>query len=149
MPGEEAPLPTRDRDYDEQELERIAGALAESVFEATDEELCEELREEGLDPDAEAESVREVLLGALQSHRKQRLQRARAEYDRRRQSLQDFEVELPPTPQGRLSLLQAALHQQPWLQGMMAAHRDLKHLADEDVVSYLQQLALLGLLDEL
>jgi len=47
------------------ELDNIIGGLAESVFELSDEEVEEELRSMGEDPDAVADEVRRVLLDAV------------------------------------------------------------------------------------
>jgi hypothetical protein len=47
------------------ELENIVGGAAEALFEASDEEIAEELRSMGEDPDAAAERVRAVLLDAV------------------------------------------------------------------------------------
>jgi hypothetical protein len=47
------------------ELENIIGGAAESVFDASDEEIAAELRSMGEDPDAAAEKLRSVLLDAV------------------------------------------------------------------------------------
>jgi hypothetical protein len=47
------------------ELDNILGGAAEAVFELSDEEVEEELRSMGEDPDAVAEEVRSVLLDAV------------------------------------------------------------------------------------
>jgi len=49
------------------ERQRIFGALAESVLEATDEEIQDEMRQEGLEPDKVAEVTRNILLDAVTS----------------------------------------------------------------------------------
>lgn len=49
----------------EQQLANIYFALAESITEATDEELLEEARLEGLDPKLEAKRVRALLFRAV------------------------------------------------------------------------------------
>lgn len=62
-PGSED-LEADSRDW-EKELENIVNVAAESVFDASDEEIAEELRSMGEDPDAVADDVRAVLLGAV------------------------------------------------------------------------------------
>ena len=58
--------------------------------------------------------------------------------------------DLPATPEARFALLVAAVRGKPWLSDMLTVeHRDLRGLPDDDVVSYLRQLAELGVLDEL
>src|SRR5437899_1789117 len=56
------------RNY-EKDLRAIYNGLAESILSASDEEILEEVREEGLDPDKEAERVRNVLLSAVRDAR--------------------------------------------------------------------------------
>lgn len=51
-------------DY-EKELRNIYNALAESVTEATDEDILGEAQESGEDPEVGAKRVREILLGAV------------------------------------------------------------------------------------
>lgn len=51
----------------EKELAFISDALAESAAEMTDEEILAEVREEGLDPEVEAERIRSLLVDALDS----------------------------------------------------------------------------------
>ena len=57
-------MPEKPRDY-EAELRALMDALAESVVEATDEEIISEMREGGEDPAAAAEGVRAVLRHAV------------------------------------------------------------------------------------
>jgi hypothetical protein len=65
---EQPPTPSSEvtRD-DEQILESIAHGLAESVLQATDEEILAEVREEGHDPLRKAEEIRSALLKATQT----------------------------------------------------------------------------------
>ncbi len=136
---------------DEERLERIIGGAAESVLEATDEEIEAEVRAEGLDPTEVAEDVRGVLLGALERFRaKERLQRSRGEYEARVAELSEREHDLPEMPQERRQLLALAFRARPQAAGMLTLQfRDLESLPDEDVASCLRQLAELGVLDDL
>jgi hypothetical protein len=59
------------RDY-QSELESIYNGIAESVLEASDEEIEEEMRAEGLDPAEEAERVRAILRSAVANHQASR-----------------------------------------------------------------------------
>jgi hypothetical protein len=68
----ERAVSTKSRDYEEK-LKRIANAVAESIFEASDEEILEEVREAGEDPEAVASHVRSVLSDAVRAHRKRHL----------------------------------------------------------------------------
>ncbi len=136
---------------DEERLERIVGGIAESVLEASDEEIEAEARAEGLDPDAVAEDVRGVLLAALERHQgKQRLERSRAEHEARVAAMRQREHQLPASAQERQQLLALAFRARPQAAGMLTLQfRDLESLPDEDVTSCLRQLAELGVLDDL
>ncbi len=61
-----------DRNYDE-ELARIMDGLAESTLGMSDEEMAEELREEGDAPERVAEEVMGVLRRAVKAHRQRDL----------------------------------------------------------------------------
>jgi hypothetical protein len=49
----------------ETRLKNIMNGLAESVLELSDEEIMQEVREQGFDPALVAEETRQVMLGAL------------------------------------------------------------------------------------
>ncbi len=136
---------------DEERLERIVGGAAETVLEATDEEIEAEARAEGLDPAEVAEGVQGVLLGAVERFRgKQRLTHSRADYEARVAAMQGHEPDLPEEPMDRRQLLALAFRARPQAAGMLTLQfRDLESLPDEDVTSCLRQLAELGVLDDL
>ncbi len=58
-----------------QALERIVWGIVDSIWEMTDAEIREEMREDGEDPDQVAEQTRQVLMGALQRHRRHQARR--------------------------------------------------------------------------
>ncbi len=94
--------------------------------------------------------ARQLALDAIQQHRTGRLKGERQEFDDQQPALEARGYDLPGTPSERLDLLVAAVRGKPWLSDMLTVeHRDLRGLHDEDVVSYLRQLAELGVLDEL
>ncbi len=136
---------------DEERLERIIGGAAQSVLEATDEEIEAEVRAEGLDPAEAADDVRGVLLGALERfHGKERLAHSRAGYESRVSAMREREHDLPAMPQDRRQLLALAFRARPQAARMLTLQfRDLESLPDEDVASCLRQLAELGVLDDL
>lgn len=68
-------MPKKPESYEE-ELEAIMFALAESVAEASDEEILEETRSQGEDPTEAVGRVRNVLLNAAKAYRQRRLREA-------------------------------------------------------------------------
>ena len=65
----------------EEELVAIMNALAESVAEASDEEILEEARAQGEDPIKTARQTKDVLLNAAKRYRKKRLHEAQQQYE--------------------------------------------------------------------
>lgn len=132
------------------ELARILSGVVNSILDAPEEEIDDDLRALGEDPEKAAMRARQLALDAVQQHRNRRLDRARQQFDDHQQALEAKGYDLPGTPEQRLALLVAAVRGKPWLSDMLTVeHRDLRSLPDDDVVSYLRQLAELGVLDEL
>ena len=69
-----------DKKTDEQKLAALIEALGESVLEASDEEIVEELRLAGIDPDAEAARLKARMLATVRSFRQRALDAARTGY---------------------------------------------------------------------
>lgn len=61
-------MATRKERDPERELDNLLDALAESVLNASDEELLEEVRAEGRDPLRVAAQMEDLLLGAVKAH---------------------------------------------------------------------------------
>ena len=53
-------------EHPERVVESILQGLAESVIDASDEDILEECRERGEDPEKEAENIRRILLEAIE-----------------------------------------------------------------------------------
>src|SRR5438046_5909956 len=79
-------MPERPRD-DEAELRAIMEALAESVAEASDEEILRETREAAEDPRVIADRVRDVLRRAAKDFEQRRLRVAEKAHEEHVQSL--------------------------------------------------------------
>src|SRR5882672_3748114 len=92
----EEPVSETPRDY-EAELRAIMEALAESVAEASDEDLLREVREAGDDPRATADRVRNVLKRAAKDFEQRRLRAAEKAHAERVQSLRARPYSLPAT----------------------------------------------------
>ncbi len=133
-----------------QDLWKVKAALAESIVDASDDELLAETRQLG--EESLAEKTRALLLAAVERHAgNEQLAAARAEHARRAAELAGPpRVPLPATPAERRSLLERLFAAQPRLQlALTAQHREFTTLSDGEVESYLRQLAALGALDEL
>lgn len=136
------------RDY-RGELKEVMNALAETIAEATDEELLAEAQEAGLDLETEAESVRAVLHRSLDKFKKQKLEQARRDYELAASALLTKKYSLPNSPRERRNLLTNILAAQPQMQGMLTVQfRELDQLSDEDIESSLRKLAELGILED-
>ena len=132
-------------------LRRVIDGVVESILEASEEELDEDLRARGEDPDAVAERMRELAEGAVERHRgKERLRRAREQYEARVAAMAEREYDLPESMWEQRQLLDQVFHARPDVAQMVTLQfRDLRGLPDEDVTSCLRQLAELGVLDAL
>ncbi len=135
------------RDY-ELELRRAVDRIASSVLKATDEEIEEELRAEGEDPDASAEQLRAQLLGLVDSEREKRFAAAKERHRRKQEAAAVGDVELPGTPEARMELLVAVVAAMARRRTPLTLqHRDLDGMSDADVTRLLRQLAKLGALE--
>ncbi len=132
----------------ELELRRVVDQIASSVLEATDEEIEEEVRAEGEDPDASAERLRARLLGLVDREREKRFAAAKERHRRKQATAPEGGVELPGTPEARMELLVAAVAAMAKKRTPLTLqHRDLDGMSDADVTRLLRQLAKLGALD--
>ncbi len=146
---EESNMSAKHRD-ERAELARILDGVVDSILEAPEEEIDGDLRALGEDPEKAAMRARQLALAAVQQHRTGRRESARRQFDDQQQALEAQSYDLPGTPELRFALLTAAVRGKPWLGDMLTVeHRQLRSLPDEDVISYLRQLAELGVLDEL
>lgn len=137
-----------DRNYDE-DLARIMGGLAESTLGISDEEMAEELREEGDAPERVADEVRGVLRRAVKAHRQRDLLAAQRAYEERLRRLGRKKYALPESAAGRRDLLMGLLAGNPNVRSLLTAqNRDFTDLPDAEVTSYLEQLHELGVLDD-
>ena len=127
---------------------RLVHLLAESAFDAGDEEIAEDMEILGEDLDENAERLRAKMLEAAERGRKQRLKVWRKRWKRHAAKIQELDHGLPETPADRLDLLYTALENEPAArQQITVQHKDLKELTDADVTRFLNQLAELGALD--
>ncbi len=134
----------------EEGFRHIIDRAAESVLDATDEEIREEMRLAGDDPEEAAERLRAKLRDASERGRKHRLGVWQKRWQRSVARIEALDQRLPGTPAERLDLLYTVVEAEPQLRQMITVqHHELKDLPDEDVSRYLRQLADLGALDDL
>ncbi len=131
-------------------LERLMLALAESAESASDAELLQEAVAAGVDVNAEAERVRNVLLGGLLAARKERLHKAQREHAESVAGVGRGPSRMPADPVARRTMLLGVLQRRPQMREAMVTlqHREFESFSDADVESVLRQLDALGALDD-
>jgi len=132
-------MPDNRRDYDK-EYEALMHALADSVLKESPEELANDLREEGIDPDEYAEKIRKVMLEAVKAHRQQALIKAKRSYEDSIEAYEQRRYHLPATPERRRALFDRTIKRDPGLLQLTIQHREFTELTDQDITSYLRQL---------
>lgn len=142
-------MPEKQRDY-EAELRTIMDALAESVANASDDEVIAEAREAGKDPARVAERVREILKRAVIAFEQRRLREAEQAYERRVASIRERRYPIPAAADRRRELLDRIVTRKPELGAALLTlqNREFRNLTDADIQSCLEQLGALGVLAE-
>ena len=112
------------------QYERVLDMQAEAIMSLSEEELDEEIRESGLEPQELEEETRRVVAEALAT------------------LLKRVRLSLPTTMKNKLELLKACLAHHQYLKPavLTGQHRKLSDMAPSDVDSLLRQLHVLGLL---
>ena len=135
---------------DEKLLELIVNAFDDATEQASDEEILHDAKLAGIDTTAQAGRAKRMLLDVVTQHQKRALRVAQAGYRQEVQVLSTATYALPPSPEGRRRLFELVVAKQPqYAQMYTTQHRDLKDLTDADVESYLEDLAALGILNDL
>jgi hypothetical protein len=138
-----------DRRDAKKELDAILENLLDSIESTPPEEIAEELLAAGQDLDKIAGDVKSSLLAGVKCFEQRKLREARETYKLRTRHPATTYV-LPPTPEMRRNQLLGIFGQRPEMQAMVTVqHRDFDSLTDKDIASALQQLAELGLFDDL
>jgi hypothetical protein len=120
------------------ELANIMNALADSVLEMSDEEIKEEIIEEG----DNSEAIKQILLSSVKDCRQKKLRDAKERYNKNFFSFQMTKFELPESPDEKRHLIQAMLGNLAAQNQMQvtAQFRDFENLPDEDLDGVLQQI---------
>jgi hypothetical protein len=129
------------RDY-EQELADIVNAVAESTLELTAEEIELEIKDEGLDPEAVAMQVRELLTNAVKSCQQRLLVEAEERYKQSINAIKGESYFIPESASAQRELINSILASNPQLgRGFLTAQsRDFASLPDEDLRGFIIQL---------
>jgi predicted transcriptional regulator len=128
-------------------LRALYEEFAENALEASDEEIVQELKDEGATVEAVAEHMRSVLRLTWKTHQQAALREARERYQREANTLKAKTWAVPTSAAARRQLLTGVLTSRPEAGlALSAQFRDFNEMTDEDVESWLQQFGHLGLL---
>jgi hypothetical protein len=131
------------------EVEHILDRLAESIEATSPEELVQEAKDAGVDTKKIAEETKETLLAALKRLEQQPLHRARQRYRSNLADIQSRNQRIANTPTSRREQFFTLLSRNPTLgKRLTIQHRELEDLNDEDITSALEELDILGALDD-
>lgn len=137
-------MSNKDR-YDLQ-LRNVVRHLAQSIVEATDEEIREDARQAGVNLQAHAADMKHKFQSIAKTMRQKKLVAAKEAYEIEAESLRRPSFPLPSSPAEQRALLQLIAAQHATGGGLFTAKfRDFDKLSDNDVASLLEELAALGL----
>ena len=132
----------------EAELAAVMNALAESVADASDDEILGELKAQGENAKTIAKETRELLLKTVVSYKQKRLLEALKQYETHVAVIQARSYDLPSSAAERRQLLSLVISHHAEMQSAMTMqHRQFSNLSDADVESCLKQCKELGLID--
>lgn len=140
-----------DEKTDDLKFQRIMDAISDSILEASDEEILEEMVLAGEDSEAVAKEVKDVLYGALLKHKKHRLPELEQQHAEQLAHLEGKIVNIPEAPKERRNLLEKILGIKPDFRQLVltAQYRDLSEIDDQAIEEHLREWAQLGVLDDL
>ncbi|MBX3234692.1 MAG: hypothetical protein KF814_00950 [Nitrospiraceae bacterium] len=130
------------------QYERLLDLEAESIRNLSEEELDEEIRVSGLDPEQFGQRATSVFAQALGASGHQALAKSRQIYKKEVTSLKQIPLSLPTSMKDKLQLLKACLDHHHYLKPavLTGQYHKLSDMAPADVDSLLRQLHVLGLL---
>ncbi len=134
---------------DEEKLNALIDALGDSVLEARNDEILEEFRMSGIDVDEEPARLKKMMLETVKVFGQRSLKAARAAYDREIEQMEKKPYTIPETAPERRKLFTLFTKNPRFDQFVTAQYRNLEELTDNDIKTYLEDLAELGILQEL
>lgn len=133
----------------EEQLDAIFEALDDSLLEASNEQIIEEASDTGGDVKETETRIKSVLRIAAKALMKKRLLEARIIYEKKTSPSKKHYL-IPESFQEKTDLLIRVLKYQPRIKAVLTLqYRDFAELAEEDLDSCLDELAELGVLDDL
>lgn len=127
-------------------LERVYDALEASLSDLTDEELREEVRALGADPNQVATEIRGLFAQIKKEHRQAKLRVARAGQRAAVEEYRNRTIRIPSDPIAQRAMIAQAAQRHP--QQFTMQHRDLEAMPNDELMEVLKQLDALGLLDD-
>ena len=134
---------------DEERLDALIDALGESVLEESDDEILEELRMSGINMDTEAARLKAMMLDTVKAFRQRSLKAAREAYSLQIEQIENKSYSIPKTAPERRELFTLFTQNPRFAQFVTAQYRNLEELTDNDIETYLEDLAELGILQKL
>jgi hypothetical protein len=130
-------------------LDGIFEGLAESVAREDPEELLEEARAAGQNPESIAERLKKIASAALKTFEQRKLEAAREAYRTHSSRGPEKEDKIARTPEERRRQLSAIQRNNPEIAELLTTqYREFETSSDEDIESTLEDLAELGFLDD-
>lgn len=131
------------------DIRTLFGNLAESVEQASPEDLLAEAKAAGQNTAKIAAGIKTTLLDAVRGFEQRKLHAARSAYRTRSTARHTRRFVMPATPAERLRMLMDAAAKNKRVARVTAKYRDLTELSDEDVQSALEDLVELGAFDDI
>jgi len=129
----------------QKKIDNIAQEIEESTLLMSDDEINEEIKAMGEDPEASANKVRSLIQSSIMKQKKKRFAEAEQRIEQQRKLFQNIDIGLNEGNQR--DLLINILSQNPSIQERLTVQfRDLNELSDEDVASILRDIKKLNLL---
>lgn len=134
---------------DGERLQAVIDAVEESILNASDEELAEDIRLEGREPKAVAADVQRLIAGQIKAQRQQKLRAAKAGYAAHGKQRRSSRLSQLTNPAERRALLQQVLSRPEGIpDSLTMAFREGRAMSDNDVAGLLEDLDQLGLLPD-
>ncbi len=138
-----------DKRWTREEAERAFDHLADSIEAESASEIASELKESGHDLNDVASRMKASALAGVKAFRQQRLHRARERYVESSSRIEGRTRGAVGSREERRSRFFAVLNAKPELQARYTMqHRDLNALTDADIESALEELEILGALED-
>ena len=133
-----------------EEAERVLDQLSDSIETGDPAEIAEDMKASGHDLNDVAAKMKNAALDGVKAFRQQRLHRARSRYQDSSTKIARRASQLGDSPEQRRLRFFSVLESKPDLRSALTIqHRDLNELTDSDIESALDDLDVLGALEEL